>query len=287
MIKHKPGDYSDFIIGEIYPNTLVRVESAVFEKLAANGKKKEKFVKYSCTACNSSKLWDGRIDRLRSGRTCRCPECGRRSKRPEGYTKDTWKWKEKTADEINPNNLTGKHLGEIRGDWFINAVHHTTHTGHGHTYYTVINMKTGETAVKRLDHLPHVIDNSFSNETNTLEITNKVEKIKGRSLGETAIENWLIAHDVPFDIEYEFEDLRGIGGGLLRFDFKIKDKPILIEMQGKQHYEPVEIYGGEEGFKIRQIHDNLKKKYCNFNGYRLIEVPYNYENLDKYLIDIL
>ena len=181
------GDYSDFVIGEIYPDTLVRIESEPFIIIDPSGVRRPS-IKYSCTACNSGIIWDGRIDRIRSGRTCRCPECGRKSKRPEGYTKDTWKWKEKTADTINPNNLTGKHIGEIRGDWFINAVERTNHTGHGHTYYKVINIKTGEVKSSRLDTLPHDIDNTYTNASTIAKNIVDINK-SHRSLGEQAVEN--------------------------------------------------------------------------------------------------
>ena len=34
-----------------------------------------------------------------------------------------------------------------------------------------------------------------------------------------------------------------------RYDFFLPDYNLLIEFHGKQHYEPVEIFGGEEEFK--------------------------------------
>lgn len=281
---HKRGDYSDFVIGEIYPNTLVRIESEPFIIIDPSGTRRPS-IKYTCTACNSGILYDGRIDRIRSGRTCRCPECGRKSKRPEGYTKDTWKWEEKTADQINLNNLTGKHIGEIRGDWFINAVDKTNHTGHGHTYYKIVNIKTGQVKSSRLDNLPHTIDNTLTNASIIAKNIAELNKNQ-RSLGEQAVEKWLLEHNIKFNIEDTFEDLKGINDGYLRFDFKILDKPILIEFQGLQHYQPVEFFGGEEQFKIQQIHDRLKRNYCKAHNLRLIEIPYNYKNLDEYLTDI-
>ena len=281
---HKRGDYSDFIIGEIYPDTLVRIESEPFIIIDPSGNRRPS-IKYSCAACNSGILYDGRIDRIRSGRTCRCPECGRKSRRPEGYTKDTWKWKEKTADTINPNNLTGKHIGEIRGDWFINAVERTNHTGHGHTYYKIINIKTGEVKSSRLDDLPHDIDNTCTNASTIAKNIAEINKDQ-RSLGEQAVEKWLLEHNIKFNIEDTFEDLKGVNDGYLRFDFKILDKPILIEFQGLQHYQPVDLFGGEEQFKIQKVHDMLKRNYCKAHNLRLIEIPYDYKSLDEYLTDI-
>lgn len=279
---HKRGDYSDFIIGEIYPDTLIRIESEPFIIIDNSGKRRPS-IKYSCTACNSGIIYDGRIDRIRSGRTCRCPECGRHSKRPEGYTKDTWNYKRKEANEINPNNLTGKHLGEIRGDWFINAVDYTDDKSHGHTYYKVINIKTGQVKSTRLDYLPHEVDKTLTNASIIAKNIVEINKANGRSSGEIATEQWLNNHNIQFDTEYIFDELKGINDGYLRFDFKIRDKPILIEFQGIQHYQPVDFFGGEEQFKIQKIHDELKRNYCKANNYKLIEIPYNYDTLDKYL----
>ena len=52
------GDYSDFVIGEIYPNTLVRILSEVFNKPDEISGKNRQYVKYTCTACNSGKIYD-------------------------------------------------------------------------------------------------------------------------------------------------------------------------------------------------------------------------------------
>lgn len=282
----KAGDYSDFKIGEIYPDTLIKIESDVYK-----GEDKRTYVDYTCTACNSGIIYRGRTDRIRSGRTCRCVECGRRSKRPEGYTKDVWVNKEKTVENVNLNNLTGKHLGEIRGEWFINSFDHTTNNSHGHTYYICINTNTGEVKSCRLDHLPHEIDNRLTNladlitERKNIILNNQFAGFA--SSGELAVGTWLKEHNIAFESEYTFPDLKGNGDGLLRFDFKIKDKPILIEFQGQQHYEPVDFFGGEKQFQIQQFHDDLKKKYCKYHGYTLVEIPYNYKSLDTYLNQLL
>lgn len=52
-----------------------------------------------------------------------------------------------------------------------------------------------------------------------------------------------------------------------------------IEYQGRQHYEPVEYFGGEEKFKEGQERDNRKKVLCKENGINLLEWPY-YEKIE-------
>lgn len=45
-----------------------------------------------------------------------------------------------------------------------------------------------------------------------------------------------------------------------------------FEFQGKQHYEPVEFFGGLENFKKQVYRDSLKKTLCEQNSVRLIEI---------------
>ena len=81
--------------------------------------------------------------------------------------------------------------------------------------------------------------------------------------------------NIDFQTQYTFSDLKGINEGLLRFDFYINiNKPILIEFQGKQHYESSEYFGGEINLKHQQENDQIKREYCNHNNLILIEIPY-------------
>ena len=72
-------------------------------------------------------------------------------------------------------------------------------------------------------------------------------KIKGMSNGEKAIFHHLTESGYKFNKtffrEITFNDLRGIGGGLLRFDFKLmidEEKFVLIEFDGELHEKPVQ-----------------------------------------------
>lgn len=62
----------------------------------------------------------------------------------------------------------------------------------------------------------------------------------------------------------------------LFFDFYIKDLNLLIEVQGRQHYEFVEhFHGDRKGFLESKKRDNLKREYCQENSLTLIEIKYN------------
>lgn len=65
------------------------------------------------------------------------------------------------------------------------------------------------------------------------------------------------------------------------FDFYLPKYDIAIECQGKQHYIPVEIFGGEDGFKKTIELDNIKKRLCKENNIDLFEYPYYLTNREK------
>ena len=47
---------------------------------------------------------------------------------------------------------------------------------------------------------------------------------------------------------------------------------------------PVELFGGEEGFEIQIIKDEIKNNYCKSNNINMLRIPY-YENTIKTLND--
>ena len=68
--------------------------------------------------------------------------------------------------------------------------------------------------------------------------------------------------------------------------FYLLDYNLLIEYQGEQHKKVVDFFGGEEGFKIRQEHDNRKKKYAKEHNIQLLEIWYN-EDIEQKLKETL
>lgn len=65
--------------------------------------------------------------------------------------------------------------------------------------------------------------------------------------------------------------------GRQRFDIFILELNLAIEYNGRQHYEPIDFYGGEEGFKRTINRDEEKRKKCKVNDCLLIEVKYDEE----------
>ena len=60
-------------------------------------------------------------------------------------------------------------------------------------------------------------------------------------------------------------------------DIYIPSLNVGIEYQGRQHYEPVDFFGGREQFEHRQELDRRKRQLCNENGLTLVEWEYTTE----------
>jgi hypothetical protein len=73
--------------------------------------------------------------------------------------------------------------------------------------------------------------------------------------------------------QYRPEYLK-IGNSQLSYDVFIAKKGVAIEYQGKQHFEPVEIFGGKEAFEKQKKRDELKNKLSVQNNVKLIYINY-------------
>lgn len=75
---------------------------------------------------------------------------------------------------------------------------------------------------------------------------------------EKEIEDFLNNIGIYHERQYKFKD--DIGN--LRYDFYLPKENLLIECQGIQHWENVEVFGGYDGFKQRQKNDKIKLDYA-------------------------
>lgn len=67
----------------------------------------------------------------------------------------------------------------------------------------------------------------------------------------------------------------------LPFDFYLPEYNICIEFDGIQHFQPVNYWRGEEGFKEIQIKDKIKNKFCKENSINLIRIKYDENVVEK------
>lgn len=72
-------------------------------------------------------------------------------------------------------------------------------------------------------------------------------------------------------------------GGQMSYDIFISGLNIAIEYQGKQHFEPVDFFGGESGFERLKIRDEEKLKLSKAHGIKLIYINY-WEEVSEELI---
>jgi len=94
-----------------------------------------------------------------------------------------------------------------------------------------------------------------------------------RSKGEEQIELWLIEHNIQYETQKTFQDCKGTRR-TLPFDFYLKNYNLIIEYDGKQHFESIPVFGGRKGLKITTTNDNLKNQYCYLNHINILRIPY-------------
>lgn len=103
------------------------------------------------------------------------------------------------------------------------------------------------------------------------------------SKGEKQCKKYFDEHQIYYIPQYEFNDLKGVGGKNLRFDFAVINNGnlLLVEYDGIFHYEQ---QYENDGSDIVKIHDNLKNEYCKNNNIPLLRIPYwEFENIDNIL----
>lgn len=98
------------------------------------------------------------------------------------------------------------------------------------------------------------------------------QKEKG-SAGEARICEILNKKGVEYEREKRFDTLRHVGE--LRFDFFIRSRNLAIEFNGKQHYEAVGRFGGDEAFGLIKMRDEVKRRWCIENKIRLVEIRHD------------
>ena len=99
------------------------------------------------------------------------------------------------------------------------------------------------------------------------------------SKGEQKICDILNAKKIKYEREYTFQDLKGLKGAPLRFDFAIFNSrgqvQCLIDYDGSQHfrYTP-HFHKNLMGFKKGQEYDRRKNRYCLMHNIPFIRIPY-------------
>jgi hypothetical protein len=107
------------------------------------------------------------------------------------------------------------------------------------------------------------------------------------SKGETAIRNFLIDHDLSFSEQYRNATCKL--GKTLPFDFYLPDYNLLIEFQGRHHFDFIKrFHKTQEGFEHQKLRDTTKKQWAVDNNINLLEISYqDTKDIDNILIAYL
>lgn len=104
------------------------------------------------------------------------------------------------------------------------------------------------------------------------------------SWSEYYVREYLDTHNISYEYQKKYYDLKGVGGKLLSYDFVLvkNGEPFaVIECQGEQHYRPIKKFGGAKQLLKQQMHDKLKCDYAlSVLHVPLYEIPYTYQTME-------
>lgn len=146
----------------------------------------------------------------------------------------------------------------------------------------------------KIDHkiVPLIGSGFITTEVLVLMYHNKLKEIKSLFIEENELkygdERWTSEKYIFFSIQKKFKGLKVFHHysppflGLQHYDIYIPSKKIAVEYNGRQHYEPVEFFGGIEGFKETIRRDKKKKEISEKHGVTLL--THKYDEPIEYLL---
>lgn len=96
---------------------------------------------------------------------------------------------------------------------------------------------------------------------------------------ERKVEQFLNDNRIDYLRQHKWEWL--IHNRNMSVDFYLPKYNIAIECQGEQHFQPVDCFNGEEGFKRTTKRDELKFKQCNENNVFIYYIHNNLSNIEQ------
>ena len=101
--------------------------------------------------------------------------------------------------------------------------------------------------------------------------------------GEKKIIDYLLGNNIKYEFQKYYDDLRGINGGLLSYDFYLKDYNALVEYQGEFH-DGIQNDYLSENLDRQQEHDRRKRQYAKDHNIKLLEIWYwDFDNIEEIL----
>ena len=139
--------------------------------------------------------------------------------------------------------------------------------------YTVLNNPKKHTSKVKVIH--HRCKNEYSVTCNKILTGRSCPYCKSSKL-EKEVRRILLDCGIIFKEQYKISDCKNILPLPFDFALDINGELVLIECQGIQHHEETNFFGSLESIKYR---DNIKKRYCEKKGIKLIEIHYFEKNI--------
>jgi hypothetical protein len=105
------------------------------------------------------------------------------------------------------------------------------------------------------------------------------------SKGEEKIKKILTNNNIKFKQQYRFRGLKSIRS--LKCDFYLPNHKVVIEFNGRQHYEPVKAFGGNIAFIESLKRDEIKRLFLKENNIRLLEIHYKAFNIKELVLNFI
>ena len=104
------------------------------------------------------------------------------------------------------------------------------------------------------------------------------------SNGEKMAENIFNKYNIEFDPQHIWDDCRDMRP--LPFDFYLRDYNLVVEIMGRQHEIPADIFGGQETFEYTVRHDKMKRDYLKKHGIDILDIwYYDFRNMEKIILN--
>ena len=108
-----------------------------------------------------------------------------------------------------------------------------------------------------------------------------------KSRGENLLFGLFKKYNIEFETQKTFNGCKNIR--CLLFDFYLPMYNICIEFDGRQHFESIEYWGGDEKLIYTKNNDKIKTKYCLENNIILIRIKYDitFKNMEEIVENII
>lgn len=118
-------------------------------------------------------------------------------------------------------------------------------------------------------------------------INQVLHQYPGSSKWERFVSKYFVDNNINFQFQHKYPDLKSSNNVRLAYDFYVPEKKLLVEINGKQHYQLTNYTGAKEIFDRNQLHDAMKLEYAQQNDIELLIIDTRKENTMELIHKIL